>query len=308
MSGRDLTPLRRIGFGATMALCRVVLAVTARMSDAALIRAAGRIGRLLAHFPPARKRIERNLDLIRPDMPAPARAALAAEVGASLCMNGAEYMRMRGLAADPSLATVEGAEHVETAIAAGRPIIYVTAHFGCWEFIRIASRRLGRESAIIYRAFNNPGFDALAQGLIREAGEPVMHKGRQGSRALLRHVMKGGAALILVDQRQTGSPLLPFMGHPAETATAAAELAKRFDAALIPARALRLRPGEAYAVRFEAPVDCADPEAAMAEVNARIAAWVDEAPGQWFWLHRRWKLRPRGERIRAAAEGRGKAG
>lgn len=302
---RTIPPMRRIAFAVEMAACRVTLALTARVSDAGLIRGAGRLGALLRHLPPARKRIEKNLDLVRPDMPAAERARLAAEVCASLLMNGAEYMRMHRLAADRSLYTVEGGEHVEAAIAAGRPIIFVTAHFGCWEFIRIASRDLGRESAIIYRAFNNPDFDALAFGMISAAGEPVLHKGRQGSRGLLKHVMKGGAALILVDQRQTGSPLLPFMGREAETATAAAELAQRFNAALIPARALRVRPGEAYAVRFEAPVEAETAEAAMTEVNARIAAWVEQDPGQWFWLHRRWKLRPRGEKLRAAAEGRG---
>jgi KDO2-lipid IV(A) lauroyltransferase len=42
----------------------------------------------------------------------------------------------------------------------------------------------------------------------------------------------------------------------------------------------------------------------MAEVNARIAAWVEDDPGQWFWLHRRWKLRPRGVQQRAAAQKR----
>ena len=39
-----------------------------------------------------------------------------------------------------------------------------------------------------------------------------------------------------VNQRQTGAPLLPFLGREAETATVAAELALRYGAALIPAR------------------------------------------------------------------------
>lgn len=299
MSAHPPSRLLRLGFAAEMLACRIALRLTRNMSDAALIRLAGRGGALVRLFPPARRRIFRNLDKIHPDMPKAERAKLAGEVCASLVMNGAEYMRMRGLAADPALVEVEGAEHVEAAFAAGRPVIFVTAHFGCWEFVRIAARRLGRETAIIYRAFNNPDFDALAQGLIREAGEPVLHKGSAGSRALLRHVARKGAAMILVDQRQTGSPALPFLGRPAETSTAAAELARRFDAALIPARALRIRPGEAYQVRFEPEIPHGEAEAMMAEVNARIGAWVEAHPGQWFWLHNRWKLRSK----RGAAQG-----
>ena len=117
-----------------------------------------------------------------------------------------------------------------------------------------------------------------------------MHKGRQGSRQLLRHVARKGAAMILVDQRQTGAPLIPFLGRPAETALSAAELALRFDAALIPARALRVEAGRKYHVRFEAPIEARDATEAMIQVNARIGAWVTEAPGQWFWMHRRWRL------------------
>lgn len=292
--------LRRLGFALETGAAKVTLALTARVPTLRLIALAGRIGAFVGRrVPIARKRIEANLKLIRPELTAAERADLAAEVGAGLLMTGAEYMRMEELSARPDIVTVTGAEHVTEALAAKRPIIFVTAHFGQWEFIRICARRLGAETAIIYRAFNNPGMDAISQALIAKAGEPVLHKGPAGSRRLLRQIAKKGAALILVDQRQTGSPLIPFMGHDAETATAAAELALRFDAALIPARARRVVGGELYELRFEAPVPHGDAVAMMAEVNARIGAWVEDDPGQWFWLHRRWKLRPRGVRKRA---------
>ncbi|MGG7566055.1 lysophospholipid acyltransferase family protein [Rhodovulum sp. DZ06] len=285
------TRMQRLQFAVEMAAVRVATVLTAPLSDAALISLAGRIGRLIGRYvPAARKRVEANLKLVRPDLTAAERAEIAAEAGASMCMWGAEYMRLASLAADPSLRHVEGGEHVRAAREAGRPILFVTAHFGGWEFVRLAARDLGVETGILYRAFNNPDFDAHAQTLIKAAGEPVMHKGRQGSRALLRLIGKGGAAMILVDQRQTGAPLAPFLGRSAETSTAVAELAKRSGAALIPACAVRVQPGAEYHVRFEAPVEVGDPLAAMAEVNARIGAWVEGRPGQWFWMHRRWRL------------------
>jgi KDO2-lipid IV(A) lauroyltransferase len=295
------SPLRRLGFALQMGAARIAMALMARVSTPRLIAFAAWAGALVGrHVPVARRRIEGNLRLVRPDMPAAERADLAAEVGASLLMTGIEYLRMAELAARPDIVAVTGAEHVTEALDAGRPIVFVTAHFGQWEFIRIAARRLGAETAIIYRAFNNPGFDAMAQGFIAEAGTPVLHKGAPGSRRLLRQIAKGGAALILVDQRQTGSPLIPFMGHEAETATAAADLALRFDAALIPARARRVAGAKLYELRFEAPIPKADSVTMMADVNARIGAWIADDPGQWFWLHWRWKLRPRGIERRAA--------
>jgi Kdo2-lipid IVA lauroyltransferase/acyltransferase len=51
----------------------------------------------------------------------------------------------------------------------------------------------------------------------------------------------------------------------------------------------------------------ADIEALTAELAARLEASVREAPEQYFWFHRRWKSKPRGEPD-AATSGIPKAG
>ena len=99
--------------------------------------------------------------------------------------------------------------------------------------------------------------------------------------------------MILVDQRNSGAPFIDFMGQPAETVTAAADIAVRTGAALIPARAVRDVREERFDVTFEAPVTGTDGLAMMTEVNRRISAWVEEYPVQWFWFHRRWKSNTR---------------
>lgn len=294
---------RRVGHAVEMLAARAVLAAMGSLS----LERMGDVGAWIgahgtAALPFARRRILRNIDLVRPEMDAETRARVVREVGANFARVMVEYDRLHEVAADPSLMDISGAEHVEAAREAGRGAVLVSAHYGNWEFVRLASRQLGAPSAIIYRAFNNPAFDEMAQRVVARAGEPVLHKGRKGSRALLRHVAKGGFAMILIDQRQTGSPLLPFLGRDAETSTAAAELAARFGAALIPARARRLPDGRRFDVRFEAPIPQGDPLEMTRAANDRISTWIDEDPGQWLWLHRRWKLRPRGDQIRAAAE------
>jgi KDO2-lipid IV(A) lauroyltransferase len=66
-------------------------------------------------------------------------------------------------------------------------------------------------------------------------------------------------------------------------------MARRTGAALIPVRAARNVPARRFDVTFEAPVTGDDPRAMMAEVNRRIGAWIEAAPEQWFWFHRRWR-------------------
>jgi KDO2-lipid IV(A) lauroyltransferase len=247
-------------------------------------------GRLIAALPGPRRRMADNLALVRPSLSERERRRLMrAATGhfARLCV---EYVNLDLFAREARL-RVEGMEHVASARAAGRGVLLATAHYGNWEALRLACLREGHECAIIYRAFNNRYVDRFTLRLIGLCGRPVLQKGPAGLRALAGHLKAGGVALVLVDQRTTGAPMIDFLGHPAETLTVAAALARRTGAALIPARARRTGEGDAFDVRIEPPVAEGSPEAMMADVNAAIGVWVEEAPAQWFWLHRRWRTR-----------------
>jgi KDO2-lipid IV(A) lauroyltransferase len=197
---------------------------------------------------------------------------------------------------------VAGAEHLLAARAAGRGAVIVTAHFGNWEAARMAALGLGCETGLFYRGFNNRYFRRHTPFLISGAGRPVLEKGAKGSRRLVSHVERGGFVMILVDQRITGAPFMDFLGRPAETATSAARMALGTGAALIPVRAARNVEMRRFEVTFEPPVTGDDPHAMMAEVNRRISGWIEAAPEQWFWFHRRWRTTIRSRR-RAKREG-----
>ena len=212
-------------------LARFGIGLTRAVGGERFSRAAGAIGAFAGLWaPPLHRRVAENLALLgRDDDP----RALSAEVCRTFAQVVVDYWRLDALAARPERIGVEGAEHLLGPLEAGRGVVIAGAHFGAWEAGRLAARKAaGRDCALIYRAFNNPRVDVIAQERIRHGGEPVLHKGAGGMRALVRHVGRGGMAMVLVDQRQTGSPLLPFLGREAETATAAADLALRFGAAV----------------------------------------------------------------------------
>lgn len=245
-------------------------------------------GALAVAVPSFRRRAEENLALVWPDRPAAERRRIARAAGAHFARLAVEYGRIDRFLRDFEVA-ITGAEHPQAARAEGRGAVLVTAHYGNWEAARIAALRLGCETGIIYRAFNNRYLDRYAVSVIHVAGRPVLQKGRQGMRQLVRHVEQGGFVLILVDQRNSGAPFLDFLGHPAETVTAAAELARKTGAALIPVRATRNLAARRFDVAFESPVTGDEAGAMMAEVNRRIGVWIEEHPEQWFWFHRRWR-------------------
>jgi len=247
------------------------------------------IGSFLAVvIPGARTRVMENLDYVWPDLTAGEKRRILKATGAEFIRLVIEYVRF-SIPKENVEVRVTGIEHLEAARDAGMGAVLVTAHLGNWEAIRLAAQRAGCESGIIYRAFNNRYVDRYARNLIAGLGEPVLHKGRRGMRRLVAHVAHGGTMLIVVDQRTTGAPMLPFLGKPAETVTAAAALAARTGAALIPAVARRNVDERCFEVIFEPPVTGPNPEQMMSTVNDRISCWIEETPEQWFWFHHRWK-------------------
>jgi KDO2-lipid IV(A) lauroyltransferase len=251
------------------------------------IRAFGWIGRTLLPLFPQSRRIGANLALVRPALDA---RRIAGEVGDNFGRTLAEYIRMDQVAARPERRRTTGLDHLRAALSEGRGAVIVSAHLGNWEAIRLAARDAGVEVGILRRHFNNPDFDALSLNRVRKAGEPVLHKGRDGLRGMLAHLRAGGAILVLVDQRTSGGALLPFLGREAETATAIAGVATKTGAAVIPAIATRAEDGLSFDVRFEPAIPPGDPEEMFRAINAAIGGWIAERPGQWFWLHNRWRL------------------
>lgn len=258
------------------------------------LRLAGAAGRtIVGGLPFLRRRIRRNLAHALPRLDRTDARRIAHATGDQFGKVILEYFLLDRIAKDPPPLAVSGPglDALHAARAAGRGAVLVSAHLGNWEMIRLSLQQRGIACAMIYRAFNNAPFDRFVRARMTAVGEPVLSKGRAGMRAFVTHVARGGAALILVDQKQSGAPNLPFLGQPAETALAAADLASRCKAPLIPVRALR-RPGATgFDLLFEAPLPEAPSAERMAAVNARIGTWIRDDPEQWFWLHDRWRLR-----------------
>lgn len=251
---------------------------------------AGALGR--GFSPALRSRALANLRLAMPDLDTPEYHRIITGMADNLARNAAEYLHLAELRDDPERITLTGADHLEAARATGRGAILVTGHLGNWEAVRAACARLDWPPAIIYRQFNNPLFDAHSQQLMSALNAPILHKGKRGTLGLLRHIRKGGAAMILSDQRFNGAPELPFFGIPAKTALAPAEIAIQYGATLLPVRGIRRGRTSRFDVTIDPPLHTANhdntAQDTMREINRRLESWIRETPEQYFWLHNRW--------------------
>ena len=87
-----------------------------------------------------------------------------------------------------------------------------------------------------------------------------------------------------------------FFGTPACANTAFAKIASRTGAAVIPGFAVWLEKEQRYVLRFYPPVEMSgDATVDTQRLHTLLEQVIREHPGQWLWIHRRWKTRPPGE-------------
>lgn len=189
---------------------------------------------------------------------------------------------------------ITGSEHLDAAVASGKPVILFSGHLANWEIGALAVVQRGIPLLQIYRAANNPVVEAMMVDFRRSIGVEAVPKGPRGGRRSAIVIKDGGVMGLLVDQKMNDGIPVPFFGRDAWTAPALAKLALRYDATVIPWRIERL-PGSTFRLRICPPLDLAptgdanqDVRAVMTQVNTVLEGWIRETPGQWFWLHRRW--------------------
>jgi len=195
-----------------------------------------------------------------------------------------------------SLVSVIGQAHLQQARASGRGVILLTAHFTCLE---LGARFLTLQQPFhaMYRPHRNPLYqDIMRRCRERRSGRLAIVQ--NDIRATLRALRSGEAVWYAPDHNYgRQSIFVPFFDVPAYTITATARLAEMSGALVVPYFPVR-QPDGRYQLNIEPALDdfpSGDIEADTARVNQIIERWVNNAPEQYYWVHRRFKTRPPGE-------------
>jgi KDO2-lipid IV(A) lauroyltransferase len=238
-----------------------------------------------------RRRALANLALIHPNWPEARRRAVADEVLDNLGRTLIENYSWRELGARLADTALRGGglPHLEQAAGLRRPVLFLTGHFGNHEAPRHVLTRTGHRVGGLYREMDNALVNRHYAATMADVSGPVFPKGRRGTMGFLRHLRGGGMATLLFDLHARDGVPIPFLGRPALTALTAAELARRFDALVLPYWGLRRPDGLTFDAILEEPIAPASAQAMMEEATRRLERLVEAHPGQWFWVHRRWK-------------------
>ena len=260
-----------------------------RMASAA----GGWLGRTVGPWLPITKIARKNLECILPKRAAE-HEIIICDMWDNFGRVFAEYPHLATIAAGKGGAKIDivGEEHFQTFMHMERGGIIVSAHLANWEFGPFAARARGMPVHVVYRPPNNILVDRLLSSARGRGVGSSIAKGNAGAREIVKLIKSKSYIAMLLDQKMNDGIEVEFMGRPAMTAPAAAQLAIKFQVPILMVRPMRLN-GIHFRWEidepFVPPVD-ADAVQITQKITNRIADWVSENPQEWLWVHRRWRI------------------
>mgnify|MGYP002788761191 FL=1 len=188
----------------------------------------------------------------------------------------------------------KGKEIVEATL--GKGAVFIGGHFSDWEITSLCLAQVDPTCHFTYRPANNPIIDKYIVDTRASFGLTLQAaKGQEGGMGLLRSLKKKRSIALMNDQKYNKGLAVPFFGYECMTADGPTRLALKFNVPLIPITGRRIEGTKFVATAYPPiPLDYSKPDDdqtvfdGVKRVNEFMEARVREAPGQWFWAHRRW--------------------
>ena len=197
---------------------------------------------------------------------------------------------------------ITGLEHIDELLKAKRRIILLAPHFIGLDAAATRLTLFLRESATMYTRQSDPEVDQIVREGRGRFNTVHLISRHDGVRDLIRHLRAGIPIYYLPDMDfgRKGAAFLPFFGIKAATLLTTAQIARNWQAAVVPIISrLDLKTGQ-YHVEVLPPMEEFPGEdsleSATARLNVAIEDWVRKDPAQYYWVHRRFKTRPTGEK------------
>ncbi|MEX0960848.1 MAG: lysophospholipid acyltransferase family protein [Burkholderiales bacterium] len=186
--------------------------------------------------------------------------------------------------------TAHGLELVEAAHQAGKGLMVLTPHLGCFEVIAQYCA-LHSPFTVLYRP---PRIEALRPVIIEGRTRPNLASGSadlKGVRILLKALRRGEAVGILPDQVPAAGDgeWADFFGRPAYTMTLVAKLHEATGATMLMCYAKRLPRGQGYEIVFQSMPDAAEGESRARRLNRALESVIRQCPEQYLWSYNRYK-------------------
>jgi len=269
------------------------------------------LGKLLYILGKKRRRLAAyNINLCFPSLDETAQAKLVKEHFKNLGLSIIEtaivwwgsHRHKPQAASERELVQYKGLEHVESALASGRGVMFLTPHFTNLEMTGLFISFITKYHPV-YRPHNNalmdylikkgraiPTYNSETQQL--EAANPISNA---DTRQMLKVLKRGEHMILLPDQRYRSKNRVevPFFGHIAKSNPATSKIAKLTNCLVVPTFTRRTE-GFKYEVSFLPALDNFPSDDSYADTLRLHQLYEEEIktnPAQYLWVHNRWDIK-----------------
>jgi KDO2-lipid IV(A) lauroyltransferase len=191
-----------------------------------------------------------------------------------------------------------GKEHLDSALAKGKGVILVSAHFGNFPLMMMKLSLEGYKIAGIMRYMRDERAEKFFMKKRTKFGIKTIYS--QPRKVCVEdsiHTLRNNELLFIpLDQNfGTGGVFVDFFDRKAATATGPVILAKRTQATILPCFILR-QEDDTHKIVFEPPlkIEEGSTEQETTLINIQkltniIERYIRSYPSDWGWIHRRWK-------------------
>jgi KDO2-lipid IV(A) lauroyltransferase len=200
------------------------------------------------------------------------------------------------LDAEKMIQDIENIEVFEKARAAGRGVLLLMPHLGCWEFMNVFLKGRTKVSAL-YDKPNVSGLDDFITSTREKFGARMFPINIGGLRQVFKSLERNELCVFLPDQVPDYGArgfIGTFFGHDAFTSDLVHRVIRKYDSEIIFGSVVRdFSEGRVkYRICFEKPADeiyAKDIGVHISSLNSSLERLVKKAPEQYQWSYKRFK-------------------
>ncbi len=183
-----------------------------------------------------------------------------------------------------------------------RGLILLTGHYGNWEILGYVLATLGFETTSVARPLDNPYVNRWLMGVREKQGQRIIAK--KGATSEITEVLDAKGAVGFIADQNAGSKgiFVDFFGRKASTYKSIGLLAMHYNVPVVIGYARRQGASFQFKIGSQDiihPADWKSQDDPLRYITQRYTKAIEEMvrvdPGQYLWVHRRWKTRPKGE-------------
>jgi len=181
-------------------------------------------------------------------------------------------------------------------------VILVTGHFGNFDMVGYTMATLGFPSVSVFRPLDNQYVNDYVMAVRERTGQSLLFK--RGAVASMDEILESRGTLSFIGDQDAGRKgiFVDFFGRPASTYRSIGLMAIQHRVPVIVGYGIRLDERFTFEIGVERiihPHEWAGQDDPLAWLTQEYTTALEQAvrrhPEQYWWVHRRWKHRPKGE-------------